>query len=76
MIDITNKLFQPLTYQLVDGSGLHLPLRGHAVIPERQISDELRRAVRRGLISLQTQTAPEVLLETPSAAKPSKKKEG
>jgi len=53
MITITNKLFQPLSYQLADGTGLHLPPRGQAAIPDRQVSAELRRAAQRGLITLQ-----------------------
>lgn len=66
MIEITNKLFQPLSYQLADGSGLHLLPRGRATIADRLVSAELRRAAQRGIIALST-PAP--------APKPSKTKE-
>ena len=65
MIDITNKLFQPLSYQLADGTGLHLPPRGHAQISERQLSAELRRAAQRGIVQLQS--------PPPAPPRPSKK---
>jgi len=71
MIEITNKLFQPLSYQLADGTGLHLPPRGQAVIPDRQVSAELRRAAQRGIVMLQSS----IPVASPAGPKPSKKKE-
>ena len=65
MIDITNKLFQPLSYQLADGTGLHLPPRGYAQLPERLVSAELQRAAQRGIVQLQS--------PSPAPPKPSKK---
>ena len=54
MITITNKLFQPLSYQLADGTGLHLAPRGQTTIPDRQLSADLRQAAQRGVIALLT----------------------
>lgn len=71
MIDITNKLFQPLTYQLADGTGLHLPPRGCATVSDRQVSAELRRAAQRGLIALESPTGVDTVVNT----KPRKTKE-
>jgi hypothetical protein len=57
MIEITNTLFQPLTLQATSGAGVHLPPRGRLQIPETDVSEEMRRAARRGFIRLQQATA-------------------
>lgn len=53
MIAITNKLFQPLTFQR-EGmpEGLHLGPRERQLLPVAEISEEMRRAERRGYITL------------------------
>ena len=53
MIEITNTLFQPLTLQTTTGVGVHLAPRGRASITEADVSEEMRRAARRGFIRLQ-----------------------
>jgi len=50
---IKNMLFQPLTLQLAaDNTGLHLIAREVKEVLEHQVSDEIRRAAARGLVSL------------------------
>lgn len=57
MIEVTNTLFQPLTLQTTSGVGMHLSPRGRLQISESDISEEMRRAARRGFIRLQQATA-------------------
>jgi len=46
-------LFQPLTLQLAaDNAGLHLNAREVKEVLEHQVSDGIRRAASRGLVSL------------------------
>lgn len=53
MMKIKNLLFQPLTLHTArDGKGLHLASRECREIPKEHISEEIRLADRRGLISL------------------------
>ena len=52
MIEVCNKLFQPLTLQTKQGTGLHLSPRASARLPEAEVSDEMRRAAGRGFITL------------------------
>ena len=50
---IKNLLFQPLALHLAtDGKGLHLSARECREILTEHISDEIRLAARRGLVSL------------------------
>jgi len=56
MTVVLNKLFQPLTYQTASGAGLHLPPRGRVELPEREVSEELRRAAQRRFIVLDAET--------------------
>jgi hypothetical protein len=52
-VKIKNLLFQPLALHLAgDGEGLHLSARECRQILKDQISDEIRLAARRGLVSL------------------------
>jgi hypothetical protein len=53
MIEITNTLFQPLTLQATSGTGIHLAPRGRATVADTEVSEEMRRAARRGFIRLQ-----------------------
>ncbi len=77
MIEITNKLFQPLTLQTMSGMGLHLLPRGAVSIVETEMSDEIRRAARRGIVRLQAATfAPEAGLDEIVTGKAGKRKEG
>ena len=78
MIEITNTLFQPLTLQTTSGAGLHLPPRGRLQISEADVSEEMRRAARRGFIRLQQATAalPGLSDDDAAASKAGKRKEG
>jgi hypothetical protein len=58
MTVVINKLFQPLTYQIASGAGLHLPPRGRVEVPDNQVSEEMRRAAQRGFIALEKDTPP------------------
>jgi hypothetical protein len=58
MIQIKNKLFQPLVYHLAGGRTLHLGPRGRAEIAGKDVSEELRRAERRGLVALSEKLKP------------------
>lgn len=50
---IKNLLFQPLALHLAgDGEGLHLSARECRQILKDRVSDEIRLAARRGLVSL------------------------
>ena len=53
MIEITNTLFQPLTLQATSGTGIHLAPRGRVILADAEVSEEMRRAARRGFIHLQ-----------------------
>lgn len=52
MIDLKNQLFQPLTLHRRDGTGLHLGPRERISLPEDAVSEEMRRAEARGIVSL------------------------
>jgi hypothetical protein len=58
MIEITNRLFQPLTLQASTGVGVHLPPRGRVTVAEADVSEAMRRAAQRGFILLQPLEAP------------------
>lgn len=59
MIAITNKLFQPLTFQREGvAEGLHLGPRERQLLPDAEVSEEMRRAEYRGYITLYPLTAP------------------
>jgi hypothetical protein len=76
MTVVINKLFQPLTYQTTSGAGLHLLPRGRVEVPEREISEELRRAAQRGFIVLEADApSPDEPVSTPDS-KAARKKEG
>ncbi|HEY3415641.1 MAG TPA: hypothetical protein VGM23_02040 [Armatimonadota bacterium] len=78
MIELTNTLFQPLTLQATCGTGIHLAPRGRAVIPDAEVSEEMRRAARRGFIRLLPVIAavPVEPLPDDAASKSGKRKEG
>ena len=71
MIAIKNLLFQPLTFGLAtQGQGLHLGPRESRLVSKKDVSDELRAAAQRGLVTLtQVVEAPKV---QPKAAPASK----
>ncbi len=52
MTEIKNLLFQPLTFHLVGGKGIHLGPRERREVPESDISPEIALAARRGLVLL------------------------
>ena len=53
MIAIKNLLFQPLTFGLATkGQGLHLGPRESRLVSKKDVSDELRAAAQRGLVTL------------------------
>ncbi len=52
MTEIKNLLFQPLTFHLVGGKGIHLGPRERRVVSESDISPEIALAARRGLVLL------------------------
>ena len=53
MIAIKNLLFQPLTFGLAtQGQGLHLGPRESRLVSKKDVSDELRAAAQRGLVTL------------------------
>lgn len=77
MIEISNTLFQPLTLQTSRGKGIHLPPRGRLQIPDTDVSDEMRRAARRGFIRLQpANSTVDVAADETITAKSRKRKEG
>ena len=71
MIAIKNLLFQPLTFQLADrDQGLHLGPRESRIVSEENISDELKAAAARGLVSLtEVVEAPEAQPKAPSVSR-------
>ena len=53
MIEIRNLMFQPLTFQLAGGiESLHLGPRERQTIADEQVSEEMRRAVEGGFVTL------------------------
>jgi hypothetical protein len=52
VIEIKNLLFQPLTFHLAGGRGLHLNPRERKTVAESDISPEIEAAAKRNLISL------------------------
>jgi hypothetical protein len=52
MIQIRNRLFQPLTFHLTDGNTIHLQPRERQEYSETQVSAEIRNAARRALVDL------------------------
>ncbi len=79
MIEITNTLFQPLTLQATSGTGIHLAPRGRATLVDAEVSEEMRRAARRGFIRLQpapvTPESPDGIGDA-TVSKAGKQKEG
>jgi hypothetical protein len=65
MIEITNTLFQPLTLQTTTGIGVHLAPRGRATINDAEVSEEMRRAARRGFIRLQSAPVTDPVVAAP-----------
>jgi hypothetical protein len=77
MIEITNTLFQPLTLQATSGTGIHLAPRGRVTIADAEVSEEMRRAARRGFIRLQpAPVTQEIMGDETAASKAGKRKEG
>lgn len=52
MTEIKNLLFQPLTFHLADGRGLHLGPRERRPIADEQISPEIALAEKRRLVQI------------------------
>lgn len=52
MIEIKNLLFQPLSLHRRDGTGIHLGPRKRAVIEDNAVSEEMRRAEARSVVSM------------------------
>ena len=76
---IKNMLFQPLALHLgTDGGGLHLSARECRGILSEHVSEEIRLAARRGLVSLIERAADTVssdsggVIELPDAAEGAK----
>lgn len=60
MIEIRNLMFQPLTFQLAGGiESLHLGPREREIIPDEQVSVEMRRADEGGFVTLSEVTESE-----------------
>ncbi|MHB9023469.1 MAG: hypothetical protein ACYC7E_04760 [Armatimonadota bacterium] len=78
MIELTNTLFQPLTLQATSGTGIHLAPRGRTVVADAEVSEEMRRAARRGFIRLQPAITAAPVEPPPDDAvsKSGKRKEG
>ena len=77
IIELTNTLFQPLTLQTTTGVGVHLAPRGRATLNDAEVSEEMRRAARRGFIRLQpAPVTPEIIGDEAAASKAGKRKEG
>jgi len=75
MIELTNTLFQPLTLQTTTGVGVHLAPRGRATLADTEVSEEMRRAARRGFIRLQpAPVTPEIMGDEAAASKAGKTK--
>jgi len=57
-MQIKNLLFQPISLNLsLDGCGLHLNAREAVEVLDHQVSDEIKLAAARGLVSLIGSTA-------------------
>ena len=53
MIEIRNLKFQPLTLHLANSKRtVHLAPRGKAEVDDKDVSDEIRNAARRGFVAL------------------------
>lgn len=53
MIEMRNLMFQPLSFHLAgEEGGIHLGSRERRIIPEEQLSEEIRVAEARGYVSL------------------------
>ena len=53
MIEIRNLKFQPLTLHLANSKRtVHLPPRGKAEVDDKDVSDEIHNAARRGFVAL------------------------
>lgn len=76
MIEVKNLLFQPLTLRREEpAGGLYLGPREKATLRGKEISEEMRLAEARGLISIRQLPAPEPATKTdPEAAKAKKEK--
>jgi hypothetical protein len=79
MIEVCNKLFQPLTVTKPSGTGLHLGPRASVRIADDEVSPAMRRAAQRGLITLRpvptaTATAKKTAATAPQP--PTETKEG
>ncbi len=72
MIAIKNLLFQPLAFGLAtQGQGLHLGPRESRLVSKKDVSEELRAAEKRGLVTLtQVVEAPKVQPEAQPKAAP------
>lgn len=82
MTEIKNLLFQPVTLHRAGGAGLHLGPRERAAMPEEALSEDIRRAERRGVVSLAPvqATAPQPIASPepeplPDEAHPRRKKD-
>ena len=66
---IKNLQFQPLTFPLAHGGGnLYLQSRETRTIPNNHVSQDLKIAVARGLLILETQTDQAVVAKQPAAS--------
>jgi hypothetical protein len=54
MLQLKNRLHQPLVLQCAGGKSIHLLSRGTATIQERDMSADIQRAIRKGLVSQKT----------------------
>jgi hypothetical protein len=54
MLQLKNRLHQPLALQCAGGKSIHLLSRGTATIQERDMSADIQRAIRKGLVSQKT----------------------
>ncbi len=71
MIEVRNLLFQPLTFHLKGGGeNLHLGPRQRRVIADDQVSPELDRARKRGLVILTELNGATPQLTAETQAKP------
>jgi len=72
MIEIRNLKFQPLTLHLANSKRtVHLASRGKAEIDEKDVSDEIRNAARRGFLALRDlKPARQTRTSVPKSAEP------
>jgi hypothetical protein len=73
MIEVCNKLFQPLTVTTSGGAGLHLGPRASMRIAEDAVSAAMRQAAQRGLITLRPVPTAN---KRPASTPPTETKEG